>query len=139
MYQSIKISILLLFVTSLSFSQEFRFDIGGGTLEKLINPMLVLDMIEKDVPIDIKTYFLNPENLNKEEWNRYRAEIFAAFPNDDNSLPSTDIKESEDLWYERTYCRNEGTAISYHFQVYFELVEINDSIKIKMLNLEKEI
>ncbi|MEP1490392.1 MAG: hypothetical protein ABJK28_18375 [Algibacter sp.] len=132
-----KIITLLLFMTSIAYSQSFRTDIGGGTLEKLKNPMIILDMMEKNKPIDIKRFFLNPKELNKKEWNTYKSKIYSSFPNNDNSYPATDIKKSDHLWYERTYYSRGNKSNKYHLQVYFELIEINDSVKIKRIEFRE--
>lgn len=143
-----KLTLILILFTSTLFAQKNRTDIGGGDSDKLGLAIFILDKIEKKQEIKIADYFLNKEDFNEQKWKRHIKKIQTDFPNQDNSLTASDVNLDEKLWYERTYYERLDNGIKYHFQVYFELVEIDKEIKItkmvfkeadKIINRDREI
>ena len=63
--------------------------------------------------------------------------IRSEYANDGNSLPTSAVSPGNSIWYERTYYEKAGDEIKYHLQVYFELVEAGDEIKIKKVTFRK--
>ena len=132
-----RITILIFLFTTITFSQNRRTDIGGGTFDKLKTPMLILGNIEKNRVVDIKKHLINPNEFDMLEWTKYCRKIAYEFPNNNNSLPSTNIKSDENLWYERIYYNKDNGEINYLLQVHFDLLEINDTIKIKNIQFRE--
>ncbi len=132
-----RLTLIFILFTTFLFAQKNRTDVGGGTSEQVKIPITILDKIEKNQEIDIEKYFLNKNDYKEKKWKKYIKKIQSEFANNDNSLPASDVKSSENIWYERTYFEELENDIKYYFQVYFDLVEIDNEIKIKRVIFKK--
>lgn len=132
-----RFTIIFLLFTSLIFAQKNRTDVGGGEIKNMKVVITILDKIEKSQAIDIKKYFLNQKDYNDKNWDEFINQIQKDFPNNDNSLPASDVRPSENLWYERTYFEELDNEIKYHVQIYFELEKVNNETKIKKVIFRK--
>ena len=123
--------LILILLSSLSVQAQIRaIDRSSGNSTQSGQGLELLVWMQQNKPEKILSRMAKDAKINKKELKKYCEEISAKDPFKD-AYPGTFPVKDNNLWYERTYYSKSDSNIEYILQIYIQLVEEGNEMKIK--------